>query len=66
MVVELAAHTEDFSIWEDVFGICKFERRRRSGSSFEALPDLYAAFRHTERAPQPALLPVEGGAVATG
>ena len=61
-----AAVGRDFSVWEDVFGICKFERRRGPGSSSEAFPDFYAAFGHIERAPQPALLPVEGGAVETG
>ena len=60
------AFARDFSVWEDVFGICKFERRRRSGSSSEALPDVYAAFGHIERVAQPEILPVEGGAVEAG
>ena len=54
------ADAQDFSVWEDVFGLCKFERRRGSGSSSEAIPDFDAAFGDIERAPQPALLPVEG------
>ena len=58
--VAQAAVVRDFRIREDVFGICKFERWGRSGSSSEAVQDFYAAFGDTERAPQSEILQVEG------